>query len=171
MKKKTTKKKEEEKSSMMFNEDLVTEEERKLYKDLTMINALPANRKVILKPLEIEVKTEGGIIIPEANDKERFIAAVVAIAPDARFLTSSDGKSIPGLSIKPGDAVIYSKYNETEINIMGEVFLLVADIDIFVKITSDVMLKQMTATGDLQKWLRPYFAKKKEGQYTYDKSI
>ncbi len=89
------------------------------------MNLKPLSDRVILKALEAEEKTKGGIILT-ANAKEKpEMAEVVAVGPGGTV----DGKEVV-MSVKPGDKVLTSKYSGTEVKVDGEEYTIVRQGDI-----------------------------------------
>ncbi len=86
----------------------------------------PLQDRIIVKRLEGEEKTKGGIIIPNTA-KEKPIEGKVIAAGNGKVL--EDGKVRP-LDIKAGDRVLFSKYAGTEIKLDGEEHLIMREEDI-----------------------------------------
>ena len=86
----------------------------------------PLQDRVIVKRLEEEQKTKGGIIIPDTA-KEKPIEGKVIAAGNGKVL--EDGKVRP-LDVKAGDTILFSKYAGTEIKIDGEEHLIMREEDI-----------------------------------------
>ncbi len=86
----------------------------------------PLYDRVLVKRLEIEEKTEGGIIIPDAAKEKPMQGEVIAVGEGK---VSDDGKVIP-LKVKVGDRVLFSKYAGTEVKIKGEEYLIMREDDI-----------------------------------------
>ncbi len=86
----------------------------------------PLHDRVIVKRIEEEEKTAGGIIIPDTA-KEKPQQGEVIAAGNGRIL--EDG-SVRPLDVKAGDRVIFSKYAGTEIKIDGEEYLIMREEDI-----------------------------------------
>jgi len=87
----------------------------------------PLHDRVIVKRVEEEEKTKGGIIIPDTA-KEKPIEGVV-VAVGSGKIEGEGSKKIP-LDVKEGDRVLFSKYAGTEINIEGEEHLIMKEEDI-----------------------------------------
>jgi chaperonin GroES len=87
---------------------------------------VPLNDRVIVKRLESEEKTAGGIIIPETA-KEKPIEGEVVAAGQGKLL--DNGKTQP-MSVKTGDRVVFGKYAGTDVNIDGEEHLILREEDI-----------------------------------------
>ncbi len=89
------------------------------------MNLKPLSDRVILKALEAEEKTKGGIILT-ANAKEKpEMAEVVAVGPGGTV----DGKEVV-MTVKAGDKVLTSKYSGTEVKVDGEEYTIVRQNDI-----------------------------------------
>ncbi len=86
----------------------------------------PLHDRVIVKRVEEEEKTKGGIIIPDTA-KEKPVEGKVVAAGDGKI--TEDGKKLP-LEVKKGDRVLFGKYAGTEINIDGEEHLIMKEDDI-----------------------------------------
>jgi len=86
----------------------------------------PLHDRVIVKRVEEEEKTKGGIIIPDTA-KEKPVEGKVVAAGDGKIM--EDGKKFP-LEVKKGDRVLFGKYAGTEINIDGEEHLIMKEDDI-----------------------------------------
>ena len=86
----------------------------------------PLQDRIIVKRVQEEEKTKGGIIIPDTA-KEKPIEGKVLAAGNGKVL--EDGKVRP-LDVKAGDRVLFSKYAGTEIKIDGEEHLIMREEDI-----------------------------------------
>jgi len=86
----------------------------------------PLHDRVIVKRLEEEEKTKGGIIIPDTAKEKPIEGRVIAVG-DGKI--KEDGKKIP-MGIKKGDRVLFTKYGGTEIKIDGEEHLMMREDDI-----------------------------------------
>ncbi len=86
----------------------------------------PLHDRVIVKRVEEEAKTKGGIIIPDTA-KEKPVEGVILAVGDGKL--SDDGKKI-ALEVKTGDKVLFGKYAGTEIQIDGEEHLIMREDDI-----------------------------------------
>ena len=85
----------------------------------------PLHDRVIVKRIEEEEKTSGGIIIPDTAKEKPQQGKVIAAGPGRR----EDGKVI-GLDVKAGDLVLFGKYSGTEIKLDGEEHLIMREEDI-----------------------------------------
>ncbi|NTG04864.1 co-chaperone GroES [Agrobacterium rhizogenes] len=86
----------------------------------------PLHDRVVIRRLESEEKTKGGIIIPDTAKEKPQEGAVVAVGPGVR---DESGKVAP-LDVKAGDRVLFGKWSGTEIKIDGEDLLIVKEADI-----------------------------------------
>lgn len=86
--------------------------------------------RIIVKPLEAEQKTSGGIIIPDAAKEKPQKGEVVAVGP-GKF--SDKGVRIE-MSLAKGDTVLYGKYSGTEVKIDGEDYLIMRENDVLAKL-------------------------------------
>ncbi|MDO8748926.1 MAG: co-chaperone GroES [Candidatus Omnitrophota bacterium] len=91
------------------------------------MNIQPLGDRVIIKPLEAESKTKGGIVIPDTAKEKPQEGKVVAVG---KGKISDDGK-LQVLEVKAGDKVLYGKYSGTEITTKeGEELLIMKEEDI-----------------------------------------
>ena len=89
-------------------------------------NIRPLHDRILIKRIEAESKTPGGLFIPD-NAKERPIEGlVVAVGDGAR---NKDGARIP-LDVKAGDRVLFAKYSGTEVKSLGEDHMILREEDI-----------------------------------------
>jgi chaperonin GroES len=86
----------------------------------------PLNDRVMIKRLEEEEKTKGGIIIPDSAKEKPAEGKVIAVGPGKR----NDKGEILALQVKAGDRVLFSKYGGTDIRLDGEDFLIMREDDI-----------------------------------------
>jgi chaperonin GroES len=86
----------------------------------------PLQDRVIVKRLEEEEKTKGGIIIPDSAKEKPQEGKVIAIG---KGKVTEDGKVIP-LDVKAGDRILFGKYSGTEVKIEGEEHLIMREEDI-----------------------------------------
>jgi chaperonin GroES len=85
----------------------------------------PLHDRVIVKRIEEEEKTKGGLIIPDTAKEKPQEGKVVAVGPGKQ----DDGKVIP-LGVKAGDKILFGKYSGTEIKLDGEEHLILREDDI-----------------------------------------
>ena len=86
----------------------------------------PLQDRVIVKRIEEEEKTKGGIIIPDTAKEKPIEAKVVAVGT-GRILDSGE---VRALAVKKGDLVLFGKYGGTEVKIDGEDHLILREDDI-----------------------------------------
>jgi len=86
----------------------------------------PLQDRILVKRIEEEEKTKGGIIIPDAAKEKPQEGKVVAVG-DGKTLES--GKKAP-LTVKPGDKILFGKYSGTEIKVDGEEHLILREDDV-----------------------------------------
>ena len=86
----------------------------------------PLHDRVIVKRVEEEEKTKGGIIIPDTAKEKPIEGLVIAVGSGK---SEEGGKKVP-LDVKKGDRVLFSKYAGTEIQIEGEEHLIMKEEDI-----------------------------------------
>lgn len=90
------------------------------------MNVKPMEDRVIVKPLEAETKTAGGIIIPDNAKEKPQKGEVIAVGPGK---VSDSGSKIP-MTVKKGDKVLYGKYSGTEVKIDNEDYMIMRESDI-----------------------------------------
>ena len=90
------------------------------------MNIQPLGDRILIKPLEAEEKTKGGIVLPDTA-KEKPQEGKVVAAGKGRTL---DSGKVEALEVKVGDIVLYGKYSGTEITKDGEEYLFVKEEDI-----------------------------------------
>ena len=86
----------------------------------------PLHDRVVVKRLEGEEKTKGGIIIPDTVKEKPQEGEIIAVGPGAR---NEDGKLVP-LDVKAGDRVLFGKWSGTEVKIDGQDLLIMKESDI-----------------------------------------
>ena len=86
----------------------------------------PLQDRILVKRLEEEEKTKGGIIIPDAAKEKPQEGKVIAVG-DGKILDS--GAKAP-LTVKPGDKILFGKYSGTEIKVDGEEHLILREDDV-----------------------------------------
>ena len=91
----------------------------------------PLHDRVVLRLIDAQDKTKGGIIIPETAKEKPKEAEVVAVGPGAR---DEAGKLVP-LDVKAGDRVLFGKWSGTEVKIDGQDLLIMKESDILGVVT------------------------------------
>jgi chaperonin GroES len=86
----------------------------------------PLHDRVLVKRIEAEERTKGGIIIPDTAKEKPQEGEIVAVGPGAR---DESGKLIP-LDVKAGDRILFGKWSGTEIKLDGEELLIMKESDV-----------------------------------------
>jgi len=86
----------------------------------------PLHDRVVVKRLEGEDKTKGGIIIPDSAKEKPQEGKIIAVGPGAR---DEAGKLVP-LDVKAGDRVLFGKWSGTEVKVDGEDLLIMKESDV-----------------------------------------
>ncbi len=86
----------------------------------------PLHDRVLIKPLEAEERTAGGIIIPDTAKEKPMEGKVIAAGPGSR---GEDGKLHP-LDVKKGDRILFGKWSGTEVKLDGEDLMIMKESDI-----------------------------------------
>lgn len=94
------------------------------------LNLKPLGDRLVVKPIEQEETTSGGIILPDTAKEKPQRGKVLAAGPGAR---DDDGKHIP-MDVDVNDIVLFAKYAGTEIKVDGEKILILRESDILAKI-------------------------------------
>jgi chaperonin GroES len=86
----------------------------------------PLHDRVVVRRLEEEEKTAGGIIIPDTAKEKPQEGEIVAVGPGAR----GDDGNIHPLDVKAGDRVLFGKWSGTEVKIDGEELIIMKESDV-----------------------------------------
>ncbi|MBI3453677.1 MAG: co-chaperone GroES [Rhodospirillales bacterium] len=86
----------------------------------------PLHDRVVVKALDTEEKTKGGIIIPDTAKEKPMQGKVIAVGPGAR---GEDGKLQP-MGVKVGEKILYGKWSGTEVKMDGQELLIMKESDI-----------------------------------------
>ena len=86
----------------------------------------PLHDRILVRRIEAEKKTAGGIIIPDTAKEKPMQGEVVAVGPGAR---NDKGQLVP-LDVKAGDRVLFGKWSGTEVKIDGDDLLIMKESDI-----------------------------------------
>jgi chaperonin GroES len=100
----------------------------------------PLHDRVLVRRIEQEDKTKGGIIIPDTAKEKPQEGEIIAAGPGAR---KDDGNLVP-LDVKAGDRVLFGKWSGTEVKIDGEDLLIMKESDIL-GIIDITMMKEKAA--------------------------
>lgn len=98
----------------------------------------PLHDRVVVRRLEGDEKSKGGIIIPDTAKEKPQEGEIVAAGPGAR---DDAGKLVP-LDVKAGDRIIFGKWSGTEVKIDGEEFLIMKESDVMGVIESKVAARR-----------------------------
>lgn len=90
------------------------------------IKLRPLGDRILVKRIDGEEKTKGGIIIPDSAKEKPLEGEVVAVGPGRTY----DNGQIKPMSLKVSDRVLFAKYAETEVKLEGQSFLLLREDDI-----------------------------------------
>jgi chaperonin GroES len=86
----------------------------------------PLHDRVVVRRVDEDTKSKGGIIIPDTAQEKPMQGEVIAVGPGGR---DESGKLIP-IDVKPGDTVIFGKWSGTEVKIEGVEYLIMKESDI-----------------------------------------
>jgi chaperonin GroES len=89
---------------------------------MAKIKIKPLADRVLVEPASAEVKTAGGIIIPDTAKEKPQKGTVIAVGP---------GTTDQKITVKVGDVVLYGKYSGTEISFEGKNYLIMKESDIY----------------------------------------
>ena len=95
-------------------------------------NLRPLDDRVVVKPMEAEEVTAGGIVLPDAAQEKPQRGKVVAVGPGKLLDSGARGE----LSVAIGDEVIYGKYGGSEIEVDGDEVKILRESDILAKVVS-----------------------------------
>jgi chaperonin GroES len=101
----------------------------------------PLHDRVVVRRLDAEEKTTGGIIIPDTAKEKPMEGEIVAAGPGARNETGA----LVALEVKAGDRVLFGKWSGTEVKIDGEELLIMKESDILGIIEAPAVLKKKAA--------------------------
>src|ERR1700737_3600024 len=101
----------------------------------------PLHDRVVVKRIEAEEKTAGGIIIPDTAKEKPQQGEVVSVGPGGR---DEAGKLIP-IDVKPGDRVLFGKWSGTEVKLDGVEYLIMKESDIMGVLTDVPSAKKKAA--------------------------
>ena len=86
----------------------------------------PLHDRVVVRRIDADEKTAGGIIIPDTAKEKPMEGEVVAVGPGAR---NEHGQLVP-LDVKAGDRILFGKWSGTEVKLDGEEFLIMKESDV-----------------------------------------
>jgi len=93
---------------------------------MSTVNVTPLNDRILVKRVEEEEKTAGGIYIPDSAKEKPQKGEIVATG---KGKTSDDGNKIP-LEVKVGDKILFGKYSGTELKLEGQEYLMMREEDV-----------------------------------------
>jgi chaperonin GroES len=93
---------------------------------MTNLNFRPLHDRVVVRRVESEAKTKGGIIIPDTAKEKPQEGEIVAVGTGTR----DDKGNITPLDVKAGDRVLFGKWSGTEVKLDGEDLLIMKEADI-----------------------------------------
>ena len=91
-----------------------------------MAKLKPLNDRIVVKTVDAEAKTPGGIILPDSAQEKPTEAEVIAVGPGK---TLDSGKVVP-VDVKVGDRIIYAKYGGTEIKLGKDEYVILRQDDV-----------------------------------------
>ncbi|CAO3448268.1 MULTISPECIES: co-chaperone GroES [Azospirillum] len=86
----------------------------------------PLHDRVVVKRLESDTKTKGGIIIPDTAKEKPQEGEIIAVGPGAR----DEAGKVVALDVKAGDRILFGKWSGTEVKIEGVDYLIMKESDI-----------------------------------------
>jgi chaperonin GroES len=86
----------------------------------------PLHDRILVRRIEAEEKTAGGIIIPDTAKEKPMEGEVIAVGPGAR----DDAGKVQPLDVKVGDRILFGKWSGTEIRLSGEDLLIMKESDV-----------------------------------------
>jgi len=101
----------------------------------------PLHDRVVVRRVEQESKSAGGIIIPDTAKEKPMEGEIVAVGPGGR---DESGKLIP-IDLKPGDRILFGKWSGTEVKIDGEELLIMKESDVMGVIEGGTHAKKKAA--------------------------
>ena len=121
----------------------------------------PLHDRVVVRRLEAEEKTAGGIIIPDTAKEKPMEGEVIAVGPGAR---DEAGKLVP-LDVKDGDRILFGKWSGTEVKLDGEELVIMKETDIMGIIEGQPAAKRkaacsapgLRAIARTQYWRKPTY--------------
>ena len=90
------------------------------------MNVKPLSDRVLVRPLDAEEKTAGGLYIPDNAKEKPQKGEIVAVGPGK---IAESGAKLE-MTLKAGDKVLYGKYSGTEVTVAGEEFLIMRESDV-----------------------------------------
>jgi chaperonin GroES len=107
-----------------YSETVIIKSKRR--KERQQMKLRPLQDRIIVKRIEEEAKTAGGIFIPDTAKEKPQMGQIVSVGNGKK---TEDGKVIP-VDVKAGDKVLFGKYAGTEVKVEGEEYLIMREDDI-----------------------------------------
>ena len=101
----------------------------------------PLHNRVVIRRLNAEEKSKGGIIIPDTAQEKPMEGEVIAVGPGAR----NEQGHIVALDVKTGDRILFGKWSGTEVKLDGEELLIMQESDIMGVIEGSPSIKKKAA--------------------------
>jgi chaperonin GroES len=101
----------------------------------------PLHDRVLIRRVDPEVKTRGGIIIPDTAQEKPMEGEIVAVGPGVR---NEKGTAVP-LDVKAGDRILFGKWSGTEVKIDREDLLIIGESDIMGVVEGQAVAKKKAA--------------------------
>ena len=101
----------------------------------------PLHDRVLVRRVETEARTAGGIIIPDTAKEKPMEGEVIAVGPGAR----NEAGQLVALDVKAGDKILFGKWSGTEVKLDGEELLIMKESDIMGIITGTASAKKKAA--------------------------
>ena len=101
----------------------------------------PLHDRVVVRRIEEDDRTRGGIIIPDTAKEKPQEGEVIAVGPGAR----NEAGQIQALDVKPGDRILFGKWSGTEIRLDGEDLLIMKESDVMGVIEAAASVKKKAA--------------------------
>src|SRR5262245_26577000 len=98
----------------------------------------PLHDRIVVRRIEADEKTAGGIIIPDTAKEKPQQGLVLAVGPGAR----DDSGQLQPLDVKPGDRILFGKWSGTEIKLDGEDLLIMKESDVMGVIEAEATAKK-----------------------------
>jgi chaperonin GroES len=98
----------------------------------------PLHDRVVVRRIDADQKTKGGIIIPGTAQEKPQEGEVVSVGPGA---LNDKGERVP-LDLKPGDRVLFGKWSGTEVKIEGEDLMIMKEVDVMGVIETSANIKK-----------------------------
>ena len=98
----------------------------------------PLHDRILVRRIEADEKTAGGIIIPDTAKEKPQEGEVIAVGPGAR----NEAGQLQPLDVKPGDRILFGKWSGTEIKLAGEDLLIMKESDVMGVIEHTATMKK-----------------------------